>query len=81
MSPLGLVGAVLNSIAAIIMLVPFLFVFSEGKFKRKTKERISGISATRYDENTFLAEELLLARNCSFLALPLLIFGTLLLLI
>lgn len=63
------------------MLVPFLFVYSDGKFKRKTKERILDISATKYGENKALGEELFLSRNCAILALPLLIFGTLLLVI
>jgi hypothetical protein len=80
MSLLGLIGALLNSLAAIVMLVPFLFVYSDRKLKPKTKERILDIIATKVGGNKSLGEELFLARTCAFLALSLLIFGTLLLL-
>jgi hypothetical protein len=62
-----------------VMLVPFLFVYSDGKLKQKTKDRILDISATRFDGNKALEEELFLARNCACLAFIPLIFGTLVL--
>jgi hypothetical protein len=73
-------GLLLNSLAGIVMLAPFLFVYNDGKFKRKTKERILDISATKYGENKALAEELFLARSCACIAFVLLAFGTALLL-
>lgn len=76
----GWVGVLLNSLSALVMLVPFLLVYNDGKFKRKTKERILDISASKYDENKALAEELFLARSCACLAFMLLVFGTVLLL-
>lgn len=79
-SSVGLVITLANLLAAVAMLVPFLFVYSDGKLRRKTKERIIDVSETKLDRNKVLAEELFLARNCAFIALLLLILGNLLLL-
>jgi len=48
-SMLGTVGFLLNSLAAIVMLVPFLCVYHNGKLGFKTRERILDISATKFD--------------------------------
>jgi hypothetical protein len=80
MTLLGLIGVRFNLLAAIVMIMPFMVVYSDGKFKLKTKKRIQDIAAAKYDGNKALEEELFLARNCSYLALPLLILGTLFLL-
>lgn len=79
-SSVGLLITLANLSAAIAMLVPFLFVYSDGKLRRKTKERIIDVSDTKLDRNKALAEELFLARYCAFIALLLLILGNLLLL-
>jgi len=76
----GLVITLANLLAAVAMLVPFLFVYSDGKLKRKTKERNIDVSEAKSGGNKALAEELLLARNCAFIALLLLVLGNLLLL-
>jgi hypothetical protein len=80
MSSVGLVITLANLSAAIAMLVPFLFVYRDGKLRRKTKERTIDVSEAKYDGNKALAEELFLARNCAFIALLLLVLGNLLLL-
>jgi hypothetical protein len=79
-SSVGFVITLANLLAAVAMLVPFLFVYSDGKLRRKTKERIIDVSETKVDRNKALAEELFLTRNCAFIALLLLILGNLLLL-
>lgn len=79
-SSVGFVITLANLLAAVAMLVPFLFVYSDGKLRRKTKERIIDVSKTKFDENKALAEELFLSRNCAFIALLLLVLGNLLLL-
>jgi cellobiose-specific phosphotransferase system component IIC len=51
----SIIGVLLNSISRVVMLVPFLLVYTDGKLKRKTKERILDISTAKYDENIELA--------------------------
>jgi hypothetical protein len=76
MTSLTLLGIALNFVSAIVLIVPLLFVYSDGGFKRKTRERIMDIAATKWDGNKAVAEELFLSRTCGFLALTLLISGT-----
>jgi ABC-type transport system involved in cytochrome bd biosynthesis fused ATPase/permease subunit len=76
----GFVITLLNLLAMIVMLMPFLFVYTNGKLRRKTKHRTAEVSETKNDLNKALAEELFLARNCAFIAILLLILGNLLLL-
>jgi hypothetical protein len=79
-SSVGFVITLANLLAAVAMLVPFLFVYSDGKLRRKTKACIIEMSETKFDRSKALAEELFLARNCAFIAFLLLILGNLLLL-
>jgi cellobiose-specific phosphotransferase system component IIC len=81
MNWLALLGTVLNFVAALLLMVPFLLVYSNGKLKFKTRQRIQDEAATKYGSNPALAEDLLTTRQCALLALPFLIVGTALLVI
>lgn len=76
MSLLAYGGIILNFVSAMILIIPLLFVYSDGKPNLKTRERILDIAATKIDGNKALAEELFLSRKCGLLALILLILGT-----
>jgi hypothetical protein len=70
------VGTVLNFLSALVLLLPFFFVYDSGKLKFRTRDRIKKESATIVGANPFLAQNLFFSRTCATLALPLLIVGT-----
>jgi hypothetical protein len=79
MNPLVFVGIALNLISALLLIVPLIFVYAKGMLRFKSRERIEDETATKFDGNPSLAEDLLFTRHCALAALPFLIIGTILL--
>lgn len=73
---LGSIGIVLDFVSAIVLILPLLFVYSDGRFRLKTRTHILDIAAMKWDGNKALAEELFLSRTCGLVALIFIILGT-----
>ena len=74
-------GTILNLVSGVLLIIPLLSVCEEGKWRRKSTERIKDETATKCNSNPSLANDLIFTRNCASVALILLIIGTTLLLL
>jgi len=81
MGSFDILGTILNLAASIVLLLPFFFVYRNGRLHLRTRKAIQDETATLFNGNPYLADSLLFSQRCALLALPLLILGTTLLLL
>jgi len=74
-------GLMFNTVAAIVVAFPLIFARSNGWFTIRTDKVAEDEAAAAYGANRALKRALLLSRDCALAAIPLLILGTLLLLL
>jgi hypothetical protein len=76
-----IVGIMLNSSAAIVVLIPLVFARSKGRIQFRNRAVAANEAAAKYDENPSLQETLIFSRDCAFVAVILVVMSSILLLL